>query len=158
MFIFFIFYSNSNKRLNHSWWYARYGVNCDGLLDTFHIQCQILRPKQLRQNEIPSRSFFANIFRVHLHWKILTARLYKIGLIWCLSEQFYRICSEDNERMIEINKNVFSECYLKIWNGFKNTTVNLSFPHRFLMRNIIETRYLSLKAPLIALNLLWFHR
>ena len=41
---------------------------------------------------------------VYLHWTSLTARRYKLGLIRCLAERIWRICSEENERQIEFEK------------------------------------------------------
>lgn len=41
---------------------------------------------------------------VYLNWTSLTARRYKTGLIKCLAERIWRICSEQSERLIEIEK------------------------------------------------------
>lgn len=41
---------------------------------------------------------------VYLNWTSRTARRYKIGLIRCLAERIWRIVSEDEERMAEIEK------------------------------------------------------
>jgi hypothetical protein len=41
---------------------------------------------------------------VYLNWTSLTARRYKIGLINCLAERIWRIVSDEDERLIEIEK------------------------------------------------------
>jgi len=41
---------------------------------------------------------------VYLNWTSLTARRYKIGLIKCLAERIWRICSEEAERLRELEK------------------------------------------------------
>jgi len=41
---------------------------------------------------------------VYLNWNSLTARRYKIGLIRCLAERIWRICSEEKERLNELEK------------------------------------------------------
>ena len=41
---------------------------------------------------------------VYLNWTSMTARSYKIGLIRCLAERIWRICSEDDERRVELDK------------------------------------------------------
>jgi hypothetical protein len=41
---------------------------------------------------------------VYLNWTSLTSRSYKIGLIKCLAERTWRICSEKNDRIKELDK------------------------------------------------------
>lgn len=41
---------------------------------------------------------------VYLNWTSLTARRYKIGLIRCLAERIWRIVSDQEERLVEIEK------------------------------------------------------
>jgi hypothetical protein len=41
---------------------------------------------------------------VYLNWNSLTARRYKIGLIRCLCERIWRITSDNDDRMIEMEK------------------------------------------------------
>jgi hypothetical protein len=41
---------------------------------------------------------------VYLNWSSLTSRRYKISLIRCLAERVWRICSDEKERLVEINK------------------------------------------------------
>jgi hypothetical protein len=54
--------------------------------------------------------YSTNIYRkktftgVYLNWTSLTARRYKISLIRCLAERIWRICSEEKERLGEIEK------------------------------------------------------
>ena len=39
---------------------------------------------------------------VYLNWTSLTSRKYKIGLIKCLLDRIWRICSDENDRELEI--------------------------------------------------------
>jgi hypothetical protein len=41
---------------------------------------------------------------VYLNWRSLTANRYKIGLIRCLAERTWRICSEEKDRLDELEK------------------------------------------------------
>jgi hypothetical protein len=41
---------------------------------------------------------------VYLNWRSLTANRYKIGLIRCLAERIWRICSEEKDRLSELEK------------------------------------------------------
>ena len=55
-------------------------------------------------------TYHTTIFRkktftgVYLNWTSLTARRYKLSLIYCLLDRIWRVCSETNERDNEINK------------------------------------------------------
>jgi hypothetical protein len=41
---------------------------------------------------------------VYLNWTSLTSKKYKIGLIRCLADRVWKICSESEEREVELNK------------------------------------------------------
>jgi hypothetical protein len=41
---------------------------------------------------------------VYLNWTLLTSRKYKISLIYCLCDRIWKICSNTEEREIEIKK------------------------------------------------------
>jgi hypothetical protein len=41
---------------------------------------------------------------VYLNWTSPTARPYKISLIRCLAERILRVCSVEDERLVEIDK------------------------------------------------------
>jgi hypothetical protein len=41
---------------------------------------------------------------VHLNWTSLTSRKYKIGLIQCLLDRVWRICTEEKDRHEEVRK------------------------------------------------------
>ena len=41
---------------------------------------------------------------VHLNWTSLTSKKYKLGLIYCLLDRIWKICSEEDKRNTEIEK------------------------------------------------------
>ena len=48
---------------------------------------------------------------VYLNWTSLTSRKYKLGLIRCLMDRIWKICSEETDRLIEIKmlKNILTK-------------------------------------------------
>ena len=95
--------------------------NCDAILEFLNAQHKNIKftIEKEKNKKIPfldtvvtrkSNCFSINLYHkptftgVYLNWKSLTARRYKISLIYCLCDRIWKICKEEQERDLEMMK------------------------------------------------------